>query len=307
MNRSKRSLSLLRGASFGLLALSGCAPRAEEPAATAPANVTLDEVWTLSEGMDRPESVVYDGERDVLYVSVIVGEGWEDDGVGYIAQVSTDGTMLDSTWVSGLNAPKGLALDANGLYAADNSALLRIDPATGQVTARWVVEGEPYLNDVSVAPDGSVYVTDSRSNRLFRLSGDTFDVWAEAPSLHSPNGVHVVGEEVWVAGSDATAEEPGEARYLQAISMADGSIRPVLDTTPRGALDAIEPDGQGGFFITDWVSGALMHFTPEGGYVVLRQLGQGAADVDFVLEKARLYVPVMMEGSLIAYDVRFEP
>jgi sugar lactone lactonase YvrE len=308
MIRSPKALLYAMGVLLTIMPTIGCGPQsADTPGSLTPPGVTLEEVWKLAAGMDRPESVVYDAERDLLYLSVIVGQPWENDGIGYIAKVSTDGEMLDSTWVSGLNAPKGLALDASGLYVADNHALLRIDPATGQVTARFEVADEPYLNDVSVAADGSVFVSDSRSNRIFKLSGDTFEVWTEGPTLHNPNGVHVVGEELFVAAAAAEAENPGQERYLQAISLADRSIRPVFDTAPKGALDAIEPDGRGGYFITDWVSGELMHFTPEGGYVVHRELGPGAADADFVAETARLYVPVMMEGSLTAYDVRFEP
>ncbi len=308
MNRNLRAVSFAMGVLLAIPFAIGCGPQsADSPGEPTSPAVTLTEVWKLTAGMDRPESVVYDATQDVLYLSVIVGEGWENDGVGYIAKVSTDGEMLDSTWVSGLNAPKGLALDASGLYVADNHALLRIDTSTGVVTARFEVVDEPYLNDVSVGADGSVYVSDSRSNRIFKLTGDTFEVWTEGPTLHNPNGVHVVGEELFVAAAAAEAENPGQERYLQAISLADRSIRPVFDTAPKGALDAIEPDGRGGYFITDWVSGELMHFTPEGGYVVHRELGPGAADADFVAETARLYVPVMMEGSLTAYDVRFEP
>lgn len=40
----------------------------------ATADVSLQEVWTLKEGLDRPESVVFDAGRNVLYVSNIGGK-----------------------------------------------------------------------------------------------------------------------------------------------------------------------------------------------------------------------------------------
>ena len=39
------------------------------------------------------------------------------------------------------------------------------------------------------------------------------------------------------------------------------------------------------------------------GLTLLKALGQGAADVEFVQSAGMLYVPVMMEGQLIAYKV----
>ncbi len=275
-----------------------------EETAAEPA-VQLTQAWMLADGLDRPESAIYDGQREVIYISNLVGEGDAMDGVGYIARVGLDGSMIDQNWVSGLNAPKGLTLQNGLLYSTDVNALLEIDPETGEILNRYEVEGDVYLNDVAGHPDGSVYVTDSRYSKIYQLQDGAFSVWMENDdAVQMPNGIHVVGDELWIVAGDAASENPGTARYLKAISMQDKSVRPVRGTDPEGALDAVEPDEKGGIFVTDWAGGRLMYFNEEQGLMLLEQLGQGAADVDYISETGMLYVPVMQDGLLIAYQVQ---
>ena len=296
-----------RGASFALVFVLltvfviGCQSAAQDgtPAEEQPAPVVLTEVWLLEEGLNRPESVVYDAARDVLYVSNINFEG-----PGSIAKVSTDGMMVDSMWVSDLAAPKGIALGGDILYVADENTLLEIDLDSGEIMAEHVVEGdEVYLNDVTVGEDGAVYVSDSRFSKVYALQDGSFDVWLAHDNVLVPNGVHVVGDELYIAASDSTAEEPGQGRYLQAISFADQSVRALHGTEPEGALDAVEPDGMGGLFVSDWGGGRLLHFREGEGLTLLRTPGQGTADVEFVADTKMLYVPVMMSNQLIAFEV----
>lgn len=279
------------------------AAEAEATESAAPA-VLLSQSWMVEEGLDRPESAMFDADREVIYVSNLVGAGDGMDGVGYISKIGLDGSMIEQEWVSGLNAPKGLTLNNGMLYSSDINALVEIDPGSGEITNRYEVEGDVYLNDVAAHSDGSVFVTDSRYSKVYQLKEGILSVWLEGHDrVQMPNGAHVVGDELWVVAGDATADNPGTARYLKAISMTDKSVRAVKGTEPEGALDAVEPDEKGGIFVTDWGSGRLMYFNQEQGLTLLEQLGQGAADVDYIAESGMLYVPVMQEGQLIAYKV----
>src|SRR5690606_18935656 len=55
---------------IGLLLCAACT------VAYAPAPVRLVQAWELSTALNRPESVVYDAERDVLYVANITAGAW---------------------------------------------------------------------------------------------------------------------------------------------------------------------------------------------------------------------------------------
>lgn len=265
--------------------------------------VELTEVWTLADTLDRPESVVYDAAREVLYVSNIGGSPLEEDGNGYITQVSLEGEVLDAQWVTGLDAPKGLAIHDGMLYTADIDELVAIDIAAGTVAERYPAEGAEFLNDVTVDAEGTVYVSDSNTATVYRLQDGAFEPWLEGDQVLAPNGVHVVNGQLVIAASDTTAEDPGASRYLKVVDLGEETIEPLADRTPIGGLDAVEPDGRGGYFLSDWAGAVVMHFTPETGPVVLVEVSQGTADLDYVAESDMIYLPVMMSDRLIAYQV----
>ena len=272
--------------------------------AWAQTDVQLTETWKLTSGLDRPESVVYDSEQDVLYVSNIKGGGTDKDGNGYLARVAPDGELLDSAWVTGLNAPKGLALVGRTLYVADIDELVEVDVDSDDVVARYEAEGAQFLNDVTADSAGTVYVSDSRTSAVYRLQGEELEVWLEGDGrVQGPNGVHVVGDRLVIAAGDSTAEDPGSARYLQTITLADKTVTPLEDKEPIGGIDAVEPDGQGGYFLTDWSAGKVMRFTPSGEVALLKELSQGTADLEFVAETEMVFLPVMESNELIGYRV----
>src|SRR5688500_17454278 len=80
---------------------------------------SLQKIWETPPIVATPESVLPDTKKDLLYVSLIDGAPWEKDGRGGIARMNTDGTGYDSTWITGLHAPKGMGLHGKKLYVAD--------------------------------------------------------------------------------------------------------------------------------------------------------------------------------------------
>ena len=75
------------------------------------------------------------------------------------------------------------------------------------------------------------------------------------------------------------------------------------DKEPLGGIDAVEPDGQGGFFLSDWGAGTVSHFEAEGEVTQLKELSQGTADLEFVAETGMVFLPVMESNELIGYRV----
>jgi hypothetical protein len=98
------------------------------------------QVWQAT-GLDGPESAVLDAAQGVIYVSNVNGDASAADGNGYIAKLSLKGEILDKEWVTGLNAPKGLALHDGKLYAADIDELAVIDTTSGEITAKHKAPG----------------------------------------------------------------------------------------------------------------------------------------------------------------------
>src|SRR6476661_10425564 len=120
----------------------------------------LEKLWETGQVVLVPESVLpYDGGKK-LYVSLIDGGGWDADGKGGVAKLNSDGSGLNQTWVTGLNAPKGMGLIGKRLYVADIKEVVVINTRDGKVEKKIPIEGATGLNDITVDGKGAVYVSD---------------------------------------------------------------------------------------------------------------------------------------------------
>jgi hypothetical protein len=271
-------------------------------AAAGPA-AAAEQAWSLS-GFQAPESVLFDAERNVLYVSNVAGAPNEKDGTGFISKVSPDGTMLEAEWVSGLDAPKGLIQDGNTLYVSDIDRLVAINVDTGEISGSWAAEGAQFLNDTAVDDSGRVFVSDMIADRIYVLENNALSVFAEGEELQHPNGLHAEGGTLTVAAwgknikDDFSTETPG---HLLAVDLGSKGVSPVGSGTPIGNLDGLEPDGSGGWLSTDWVAGGLYQIDANGGATQLLDLNQGSADLEFMPGEKLAIIPMMMDGQVVAY------
>ena len=145
-------------------------------------------LWEVK-GLAQPESVVQDPATGSIYVSNIAGAIMQKDGNGFIARLRPDGTIIEREWVKGLNAPTGMALHDRTLYVADVDELVEINVASGEIVKRYAAKGAMFLNDVAVGEDGTVYVSDTPMNTIWRLKDGTFEPWLANDELNGPNGL----------------------------------------------------------------------------------------------------------------------
>jgi sugar lactone lactonase YvrE len=268
-------------------------------------SAAADEVWSL-DGFQAPESVLFDAERNVLYVSNVAGAPNEKDGAGFISRVAPDGTMQEAEWVTGFDAPKGLVQSGNTLYVTDIDRLVAINVDSGEISGEWAAEGAQFLNDPAVDESGRVFVSDMLADRIYVLENDALSVFAEGADLQHPNGLHIDGDTLTVAAwgknikDDFSTETPG---HLLAIDLNSKTVSSVGSGTPVGNLDGLEPDGSGGWLATDWVGGALYRIGADGAATELADLNQGSADLEYIPEEKLAIVPMMMDGKLTAYRI----
>jgi sugar lactone lactonase YvrE len=271
--------------------------------AVAPAGAAgLTQVWEAT-GLKQPESAVYDPAKDTFYISNVNGEPDGKDGNGFISRLSPDGKVAELEWARGLDAPKGMALVGDTLYVADLDTLVAISTADGSVRQRHAAPGAKLLNDVTADRQGRVYVSDTLTNSIWALEGGQFSAWLQDAALENPNGLLaedgrlLVGS--WGRMTDGfQTKVPG---HMKVVDVATRKVSDMGDPTPVGNLDGVEPDGRGGYTVTDWLNGAIFHVSADGKATRLLDLNQGSADHEFV-EKDRLVVlPMMMDGKVTAY------
>ena len=84
------------------------------------------EVKWIVDGLNEPESVLFDKINNVIYISNINGDPLKLDKNGYISKISVDGQILDKKWITGLDAPKGMAIFNDHLFIADLNKIWKI-------------------------------------------------------------------------------------------------------------------------------------------------------------------------------------
>jgi sugar lactone lactonase YvrE len=272
------------------------------PTATQAAEPKL--LWE-AKGFAQPESVVQDPLTGVLYVSSINGSIMQKDGNGFISKVSSDGKMLDREWVKGLNSPTGLSLHDRTLYVADVDELVEINAASGSIVKKYPAKGAVFLNDAVAAPDGTVYVSDTPTNTIWRLKDGTFEAWLTDDKLENPNGLLVQGDKLIVAsfGKMPSEGQKQELAGLLSVNIEDKAIDKIGKGAPIGNLDGLEPLAPGVWLVTDWAAGALYKIDSKGKADQLLDLNQGSADLTYFPDKKIVLIPLMLDNSLAAYQL----
>jgi hypothetical protein len=263
----------------------------------------ITEKWTVT-GMSHPESVYLNAQKNVLYVSNIVGAPTDKDGNGYIAMLSVDGQVLKQNWITGLNGPKGMVMKGNTLWVSDIDRLVEINTRTGTITKFYDAPGAVFLNDTAVDEDGNVYVSDIATRKIWRLKNGRMSVWVDTPQ--HPNGLMVRGEKLIVAGWGFNMDADGNTNPLGnlfTVDLESKAIRNLGDGRPVGNLDGLEPDGRGNFLVTDFNAGKLFRIFRDGSFVELADLEATSADLEVTDKGKTAIIPFLLGDKVTAYTI----
>jgi sugar lactone lactonase YvrE len=255
------------------------------------------EEWRVS-GFSTPESALFDAANNRVIVSNIVGDPMQADGNGTLSTVAPDGTMIDAEWVTGLDSPKGSAIGGDKLYVADLTKLRIVDLASGAYET-VDVPGSMFLNDVTVADDGTVYVTDTFGSAIYSYKDGTAALFVQDPALDGPNGILAVGGTLYIASAGVFPSEgnPGKPGGVQKVDIATKAITKEEAAGDIGTLDGIVMIGNA-LYLTDFM-GKLFRLEPGGTATEVATLKMGSADTGS--DGTSIYVPQMMEGELVKF------
>lgn len=253
----------------------------------------LEKQWESDTLLRTPESVLYDSERDVIYVSNVNMNPWEKDGNGFMSKVSPTGEILELEWVTGLNGPKGMALVESSLFVTDMDELIEIDVNSGEILSKQALEGAKGLNDISADAEGTLYISDSNGNKLYKYSDGGAEVFKDTPGR--PNGQLVVGSYLYTAFS--------RANQFGNIDLETGEMTVLADSI--GAGDGITPTPEAGvFLVSDW-SGEIWIIGDFGkqSLLVTRDQKKNTADICFIEDQELVIVPTFFDNRVVAYKL----
>jgi sugar lactone lactonase YvrE len=303
---------------LGILFVAACAKGDKSADSTAAAgSATESNQMKMGEtgGMKVPESVKYDADLDVFFVSNINGNPSQKDGNGFIAVVRADSTNVVTMLAESgkapkgggkavtLNAPKGLAIKGDTLWVADIDVVHALNKRTGASIRDVAVSGATFLNDVAIGPDGAVYVTDTGIkfdsaggmshpgvNRIFKIVAGKVSTMAEGDSLRNPNGLtyDVVGKR-WLLA-------PFDGKDVQA--MGDFAVKyPAKIATGPGSYDGIEVLQDGRIAVSSWADSAV-YLISNGTMTKAISGVEAPADIGVDTKRGLIAVPRFNAGKI---------
>ena len=254
---------------------------------------SLQQLW-LTPDLPTPESVLYvaDKKAPFLFVSLIDGQGDAVDGKGGIAKLATDGSIIDKDWITGLNAPKGMGIFNNYLYVADLTEVVVIDIKKQALIKKIPIEGSVFLNDVTVNSSGLVFVSDTRTNKVYRIENDVPSLYLE--NVTSANGLKVFGSSLIVGAGKELLLVGGDKKPL---TLAKGFAQ---------GIDGIEMTARGEFIVSCWPG--LVYYVYGDGKIELLIDSQAekinTADIGFDPNTRQVFIPNFFKNSVTAYQLK---
>ncbi|MEY2595645.1 MAG: hypothetical protein RI965_917 [Bacteroidota bacterium] len=255
----------------------------------------LEKIWATDSTLKVPESVLLDEKNQKIFVSNIDGKGpWDKDGKGSIALLTLNGKILNAQWVTGLHAPKGMALYRDFLMVADVDSVVIIDVFKGKIIKKVYVEGAQGLNDITTDKLGNIFVSDTKSKKIFYIGLYKGDVKIYLEGLNAPNGLYFTDHTLHFVDA-GSFYKLGKGK--EKILIADGMT---ADT------DGIEQIDDKNFLISCW-SGVVWMVNVNGQKSILldtKSEGINSADIGFDQKNKVLYVPTFWKNNVVAYQFK---
>ena len=264
-NRPRRAAIVAPG--IPLLFLSLATPAALLAAApTARQAPEPDVAFTIPLPDMIPEGIAYDSSARAFYVgSTYRRSVWRVDANlpdsepaeliagGVHGLWGVVGMRVDHTrrllWLASSHAGEGMPMADMDPALEGSTGLFAFDLGSGALRHRAVLDGPGFLNDVTVAADGSVYVTDSRSRRIFRYAdGPELEPFLDLGGYGSPNGLDLTPDGAFLF----VAVGPRIVR----IDMASHDVLEIArDSTTAGLIDGLYVAGGSLVVVQPWVEG----------------------------------------------------
>ncbi len=254
----------------------------------------MTKLWSTPQTLKVPESVLYNTELDVAFVACMGDEQNEKTGDGYIAQINLEGNILNESWLSGLNDPKGMAIREGKLYVSDMNELVVIDIESAAIDTAYLIPDASFLNDVTVCSNGVVYVSDSHEQHIYALQDSTFSLWLDDQRLQGVNGLWAEGGNLYAGNNSVWAIDPKTKSIAELFS-------------GTGGIDGLETIGNRNFIFSNWAG--RIYISDNGKVIKLLDTSEveiNTADIDYVPGKNLVLVPTFFTNRVDAYELNMD-
>jgi sugar lactone lactonase YvrE len=268
----------------------------------APAPIATEIAWLGD--LHQPESVKYDAEQDVFFISNMVGFGSAKDANGYIVEVSARDLSQSKVFAENgkggvvLDAPKGMAIHGDTLWICDIDVMRAINRKTGMSLGNLDLKplGALLLNDVTIGGDGAMYITDTGilmtdkgvmyrgADKIFRVANGKAEVISQGAGLMRPNGI------TWDKEANTLVVVTFDPFHSQMYSLSPTGQRRLL-AKGNGKFDGIEPLGGGKYMVASW-NDSSVRLLGKGENRRIANNVLSPADIGFDTKRNRLAIPL---------------
>ena len=255
----------------------------------------IERLWESEKGLLVPESVFYCPGENILFVSNINGKPTEKNGRGFISRVTLEGKIEKLRWATGLNAPKGMGVHGDLLYVTDIDRLVALNMNNGSIKKVYATGDAKFLNDIAIAADGTVYISDMQTDSLYRLRDGKLSRWLTSPLLEGPNGMLMQGDYLLV----------GVNNSILKVDTGSGSVKKLVDNTGV-SIDGLRDTGKGSFIISNW-QGKTMIVAPDRKPLVLLDTTDkkiNSADLEYIESRNLLIIPTFFDNHVVGYRIK---
>jgi hypothetical protein len=261
-------------------------------AAAASPTPSLQKAWETDTLLTTVESTLFDPAAGVVYASNIEGHHSKKDKKGSITKMKPDGSVTQLKWVTGLNAPKGMALLNGKLFVTDIDELVEINVAGGKIDKRYPVAGAKFLNDA--ATDGlNVYFSDSETGKVHRLAEGKVSTFAEGFA-----GINGLGfddkDQLFIL----------DGKGLRKYNPADKTSQFVNEVVTGGDGLVIIDDST--YIASRW-QGEIYLVKNGKEHLLLdtKADSSNTADIDYIPAEKLVLVPTFFKNKVVAYKLNY--
>lgn len=254
-------------------------------------------LWETEDILKTPESVFYNQNDKVLFVSNINGNSTAKDGNGFISKLSLKGEIKELKWSEGMDAPKGMGRLGDFLYVTDINQVHKISFKTGKIEKSYMVDEAEFLNDIDVHRSGNVYISDMQTNKVYRIKDNSIKLWLSDKKLNRPNGLFAAKEHLYIGMSD----------QIIRVDYKNKEISGYIENS--GSVDGLKQMHDGRFLFSDW-QGRVYSASSDSPVVKLldtRSVDKNAADIEYSKQRKLLFVPTFSANTVSAYKISGVP
>jgi len=214
---------------------------------------------------DAPDQAVWHAKTRTWFVSNLGGGiSLKKDNYGWITQTDEKGNVIQDFWIGkteGMHAPSGMTTTDDYLYVCDREGVYEIEITKRKIKNFFKIEGATFINDVVIAQNGDLYVSDFFGDKIYKLSKENRkpEIWLETATLKAPDGLYMEKDKLIVASwgklSNPATFETSVLGDLLSIDLKTKKIEVLV--SKMGNLEGITK-ADDFYFVTDWFSGKVL-------------------------------------------------